>query len=84
MSSNESSSRKVLGFSTDKFKKPKGERLYISTLEKFLEYDAAMQKLTAYNKKRDKDVPPKIQGSSTNRTNSSTSNYPKKTHNDGY
>ena len=84
MSSNESSSRKVLGFSTDKFKKPKGERLYISTLEKFLEYDAAMQKLTAHNKKRDKDVPSKVQGSSSNRTNSSTSNNPKKTHNDGY
>ena len=84
MSSNDSSSKKVLGFSTEKFKDTKGERLYISTLEKFLEYDAAMQKLTAYNKKRDKEVQPKVQSSSSNRTNSSTSNYPKKTHNDGY
>ena len=84
MSSNDSSAKKVLGFSTEKFKQTKGERLYISTLEKFLKYDAAMQKLTAHNQKRNESVPSKVQSSSTNRKDSSTSSDSKATHNDGY
>ena len=84
MSSNDSSSKKILGFSTDKFKVSKGERLYISTLEKFIDYDDAMRKLTAHNEKRNKANPSKISNSSTDRKNSSTSSDSKKTHNDGY
>ena len=84
MSSNDSSSKKILGCSTEKFKLPKGERLYISTLEKFIEYDVAMQKLTAYNEKRNKASSSKVQGSSTDRKDPAASTGPKKTHNDGY